>query len=61
MENTAKFRALAVYNYLITNGIEADRLRHKSFGSTRPLHKIPEKTEEERNENRRVEIQIIEN
>lgn len=61
VENTAKFRALAVYNYLITNGIEADRLRHKSFGSTRPLHKIPEKTEEERNENRRVEIQIIEN
>ena len=46
-----------IYN----KGIEKIRLSYKSFGSTKPIHKIPEKTEEESNENRRVEIQIIEN
>jgi len=61
VEDTAKVRALAVYNYLINNGINKNRLSYKSFGSTKPIHKIPEKTEEERNENRRVEIQIIAN
>ena len=61
VEDTAKVRALAVYNYLINNGINKNRLSYKSFGSTKPIHKIPEKTEEERNENRRVEIQIISN
>ena len=60
-EDTAKVRAVAVYNYLIHNGIDKKRLRFKSFGSSKPIHRIPEKTEEERNENRRVEIQIIEN
>jgi outer membrane protein OmpA-like peptidoglycan-associated protein len=60
-EDTAKVRAVAVYNYLIHNGIDKNRLRFKSFGSSKPIHRIPEKTEEERNENRRVEIQIIEN
>lgn len=60
-EDTAKVRAVAVYNYLIHNGIDKNRLRFKSFGSSKPINRIPEKTEEERNENRRVEIQIIEN
>jgi outer membrane protein OmpA-like peptidoglycan-associated protein len=61
IEDTAKARAFAVYNYLVNNGIAINRLRYKSFGSKQPIHKIPENTEEERNENRRVEIQIIEN
>ena len=61
VEDTARTRALTVYNYLINKGIAVNRLSFKSFGSTKPIHKIPEKTEEERNENRRVEIQIIEN
>ncbi len=61
VEDTAKARAVAVYNYLANNGIDKSRLRYKSFGSSTPIHKIPEATEEERNENRRVEIQIIEN
>ena len=61
VEDTAKIRALTIYNYLVNNGIAANRLNYISFGSTLPIHKIPEKTEEERNENRRVEIQIIEN
>ncbi|HLO73276.1 MAG TPA: OmpA family protein [Flavobacterium sp.] len=61
IENTSEVRALAVYNYLKDNNIDPKRLNYKSFGSTKPIHKIPEKNEEERNENRRVEIQIIEN
>ena len=43
------------------NDIDDERLMYKSFGSTQPLHKIPEKNEKERNENRRVEILILEN
>ena len=61
VEDTAKVRALAVYNYLINNGIDKNRLSYKSFGSSKPIHIIPENNEEERNENRRVEIQIIAN
>ncbi len=61
VEDTAKVRALAVYNYLINNGINRNRLSYKSFGSTRPIHTIPENNEQERNENRRVEIQIVAN
>ena len=59
VEETARLRALAVYNYLINKGITVNRLGFKSFGSTKPIHKIPEKNEDERNENRRVEIQIM--
>lgn len=61
IEDTAKIRALAVYNFLIKNGIEANRLSFKSFGSSQPIHHIPEKNETERNENRRVEILIVDN
>ncbi|MFD2909391.1 OmpA family protein [Flavobacterium ardleyense] len=61
VEDTAKVRALAVYNYLVYKGIAKNRLSFKSFGSSKPIHKIPERNEDERNENRRVEIQIIEN
>ena len=61
VEDTAKVRALAVYNYLINNRINKNRLSYKSFGSSKPIHIIPENNEDERNENRRVEIQIIAN
>lgn len=61
VEDTAKVRALAVYNYLINNGINKNRLSYKSFGSSKPIHIIPENNEDERNENRRVEIQIVAN
>lgn len=54
-------RAFMVYTYLSMNGIDAGRLSYKGFGSTRPLHPLPEKNEEERIANRRVEIEIIEN
>ncbi|RWW92160.1 OmpA family protein [Flavobacterium cerinum] len=54
-------RARAVYNFLIKKGIDAVRLSYKSFGSTKPLHPLPEKNETEKVANRRVEIEILEN
>lgn len=60
-EDIALIRAIAVHNYLVANDIDDERLNFKSFGSTNPIHKIPEKNEVERNENRRVEILILEN
>lgn len=54
-------RAKAVYNFLIDNGIDTSRLSYQGFGVSRPLHKIPEQSEKEAYENRRVEIEILEN
>ena len=61
IEDIAKVRALAVYVYLINNGIIEDRLSYKSFKSRNPIYAIPEKNEEQRIANRRVEIMILEN
>ncbi|NUY82446.1 OmpA family protein [Flavobacterium sp. MAH-1] len=54
-------RAKAVYNYLVRNGIEPERLSYKGYGVSRPLHPIPEKNEKEQDENRRVEVEILGN
>jgi outer membrane protein OmpA-like peptidoglycan-associated protein len=54
-------RAKMVYDYLLANGISPDRvLGYKGFGSSHPVYPIPEKSEEERIANRRVEIRIVE-
>ncbi|NBL65242.1 OmpA family protein [Flavobacterium sp. NST-5] len=57
----ANLRARSIYNYLISKGINSERLRYKSFSNTQPVFPIPEKNEEERNANRRVEIMILAN
>lgn len=57
----SKKRAVTVYEFLIRNGIDKARLSYKSFGSTRPVYPLPEKSEAERVANRRVEIEILEN
>ncbi|WP_394759250.1 OmpA family protein [Flavobacterium sp.] len=54
-------RAKAVKQFLELNGIEKTRMSFKGFGSSIPLFALPEKTEEERAANRRVEIEVIEN
>jgi len=54
-------RARAIYSFLLRNKIDRKRMKFKGFGITRPIHPIPEKNEEEADENRRVEILIIEN
>jgi outer membrane protein OmpA-like peptidoglycan-associated protein len=59
--NLSMQRAKAIYNFLIANEINKNRLSYKGFGSTRPIFALPEKTEEERAANRRVEVLILEN
>lgn len=54
-------RAAAVYHYLVSKGVDAQRMSYKGFGVSLPLYPMPEKTEEERSGNRRVEIKIISN
>lgn len=53
-------RAKEIYDYLVSKGIDADRLTYAGFGKRRPIIKV-ERTEEEAQKNRRVEIRIVEN
>ena len=50
-------RSLAVYFYLVENGIEEKRLSFKGFGNTQPI--TQERNAVERQINRRVEIRIV--
>jgi len=50
-------RAASVVNYLVSEGIEPDRLESQGFGFTRPI--ASNDTEEGRQKNRRVEFEII--
>jgi outer membrane protein OmpA-like peptidoglycan-associated protein len=52
-------RARAVWLFLIKNGINKNRMSFKGFGTTRPIHPIPEKSAQEEEDNRRVEIMIL--
>ena len=51
-------RARAIREYLIKRGLDADRFEYRGFGHSRPVV-WPERTEEDANKNRRVEIRII--
>ncbi|MDR1865265.1 MAG: OmpA family protein [Bacteroidales bacterium] len=53
----SKNRALAVRNYLLSQGIVTDRVEYEGYGFDRPL--MPNDTEEGRAVNRRVEIEIL--
>lgn len=57
--NLSEMRAKTVYDYLIKNGISAERLSYKGLGPLYPLYAYPENSEAERTANRRVEIKII--
>jgi len=48
-----------VYEYLISQGISADRLSYIGYGESRPID--TNDTEEGRQNNRRVELEILEN
>ena len=53
-------RAKAIYNFLIRNRIDRKRMSFKGYGTSKPIHTIPEKNETEADENRRVEILLLE-
>jgi outer membrane protein OmpA-like peptidoglycan-associated protein len=54
-------RAKAIYNFLVNHDILKERLSYKGFGTSKPIYALPEKNEQERAANRRVEILILEN
>jgi outer membrane protein OmpA-like peptidoglycan-associated protein len=58
-EGIALKRCVATYKFLISKGIDKSRLSYKSFDATQPIYPIPEKNEEQRKANRRVEILIL--
>ena len=59
IDNLSEARAKAVMDYLLTNGIESKRVSFIGFGHSAPIYPYPEQSEEERIQNRRVEIKII--
>ena len=59
LPNLSEARAKAVQDFLIKNGIGPGRITYKGFGHSTPLYIYPEKTEEEKIANRRVEIRIV--
>ncbi|QBZ97779.1 OmpA family protein [Flavobacterium sangjuense] len=58
--NISTARARAIYNYLLRNKIDRKRMKFVGYGVLRPIHKIPEQNQAEEDENRRVEILIVE-
>lgn len=54
-------RAKSIYYFLIQNKIDRKRMKYKGYGVSKPIHRIPEKNSQEEDENRRVEILILEN
>ncbi|KOS04689.1 cell envelope biogenesis protein OmpA [Flavobacterium akiainvivens] len=60
-KNLSRDRAKAIVMFLSTSGIERSRMTFEGFGVSQPLYPIPEKTPEEREANRRVEVLIVEN
>jgi outer membrane protein OmpA-like peptidoglycan-associated protein len=60
MYDVSTARAQAIYAFLVRNKIDRKRITYKGFGITNPIFPIPEKSEEEQDANRRVEIMIVE-
>ena len=50
-------RAKAVFDYLVNNGIEFSRMRYAGYGETRPS--VPNSSDKNRAQNRRIEFEII--
>jgi outer membrane protein OmpA-like peptidoglycan-associated protein len=59
INNLSMVRAETIHDFLLANGIEANRVSWRGFGHSQPLYPYPENSEEERTANRRVEIKII--
>ncbi len=50
-------RAMAVYEYLVKQQVAKDRLLYKGYGKTQPL--VPNTSDENRQQNRRIEFRIL--
>ena len=50
-------RAKSVYDFLINNNIDSERLEYKGYGETQPINNND--TKDGRAENRRTEIKIL--
>lgn len=59
LNNLSEARAKAVMDYLLENGISAERISYKGFGHSKPIYPYPEESEEQMTANRRVEIKIL--
>ncbi|MEQ8240531.1 MAG: OmpA family protein [Cyclobacteriaceae bacterium] len=57
-QDLSQRRAGAVVDYLITNGIDRNRLTYAGYGESKPV--VPNDTKENRQLNRRVEFKILE-
>ena len=57
--NLSEARAKAIRDYLVENNINPERVTYKGFGHSSPIYAYPEKNEEERIKNRRVELRIV--
>jgi outer membrane protein OmpA-like peptidoglycan-associated protein/tetratricopeptide (TPR) repeat protein len=53
----SKSRALTVKNYLVSRGVESERMEYEGYGFDKPI--APNNTPEGRAQNRRVEIEVI--
>ncbi|MEQ8910160.1 MAG: OmpA family protein [Vicingaceae bacterium] len=56
--NLSEARAKYIYDLLIEDGIDADRLSYEGFGRRNPIYP-EERNEEEKQANRRVEITVL--
>jgi len=57
-QKLSESRAFEVMSYLLKKGIDMDRMEYKGYGSTKPV--ADNSTEEGRQQNRRVEITVVE-
>jgi outer membrane protein OmpA-like peptidoglycan-associated protein len=56
--NLSVARAKAIYDHLVLNGIESNRLKYEGFGRDKPIYP-KERNELEQQSNRRVEFKIL--
>ena len=59
MASSGIMLSVVIFKYLKENGIQQNRLAYNGVGSNNPIYPIPEKNENERIANRRVEIEIV--
>ena len=58
VERLSSRRAKAIYDYLVSKGINRDRLKYIGLGNANPVVK-EENTEADKELNRRVEVRIL--